>query len=84
MRRRDALEWGDIERFPNDWRDSGTDYLKFVATNFDIYKSILPIIRRGIEKSGRREWLDCASGGGNAPKKSTRAKESKPSFAIRA
>lgn len=66
MKRRHTLEWEDLEWFPRDWRDFGTDYLKFIATRFDIYKSILPVIRRGIEKSGGREWLDCASGGGSA------------------
>lgn len=35
-----------------------------MATRFDIYKSVLPIIERGLQASGKTEWLDCASGGG--------------------
>lgn len=64
MKRFHALEWEDLKWFPNEWRDYGTDYLSFIATKFDIYKSILPIIREGILKSKNQEWVDCASGGG--------------------
>jgi hypothetical protein len=64
MKRFHALEWEDLQWFPNSWRDYGTDYLQFVATRFDIYKSILPILKKGINASPDRNWVDVASGGG--------------------
>lgn len=64
MKRFHALEWEDLQWFPKSWRDYGTDYLQFVATKFDIYKVIEPIIKRGIATSGNSTWVDCASGGG--------------------
>jgi len=66
MKRFHALEWEDLRWFPNSWRDYGTDYLRFIATKFDIYKPILPIVRKGLDASGKPEWVDCASGGGSA------------------
>lgn len=64
MKRVHALEWEDLQWFPKDWRDYGTDYLQFIANKFSIYDSIVPIIQRGIETSSSQEWVDCASGGG--------------------
>lgn len=64
MKRFHALEWEDLNWFPKSWRDYGTDYLRFIAVKFDIYKSIIPILKKGIEKSGDTTWVDCASGGG--------------------
>jgi len=60
------LEWEDLEWFPKSWRDYGTDYLRFVATKFDIYKPILPIIKKGLNASSKNAWVDCASGGGSS------------------
>lgn len=64
MRRIHAWEWEDLPWFPSAWRDYGTSYLQFIATRFDIYKPVLPILERGMKASGQEEWLDCASGGG--------------------
>lgn len=64
MKRIHALEWEDLQWFPSAWRDYGTDYLQFIATKFDIYKAIIPIIAKGLKASGNSEWVDCASGGG--------------------
>jgi hypothetical protein len=64
MKRFHALEWEDLSWFPTSWRDYGTDYLNFIATKLDIYKPILPVIKAGLDSSGRQEWVDCASGGG--------------------
>ena len=64
MKRIHAPEWEDFNWFPVDWRDYGTDYLRFIATKFDIYKPILPILRKGINASKQHDWVDCASGGG--------------------
>lgn len=64
MKRFHALEWEDLPWFPKSWRDFGTDYLQFIATKFDIYKPILPILGKGISASGKSEWIDLAAGGG--------------------
>ncbi len=66
MKRVHALEWEDLSWFPKSWRDFGTDYLRFVATKFDIYKPIIPILKKGMDASGKHHWIDCASGGGSS------------------
>jgi hypothetical protein len=53
MKRFHALEWEDLPWFPASWRDYGTDYLKFIATKFDIYRPIIPILKKGIGASGQ-------------------------------
>jgi hypothetical protein len=65
MKRIHALEWEDLSWFPKSWRDFGTDYLRFIAIKFNAYKPILPLIKKGINKSGQATWVDCASGGGS-------------------
>jgi hypothetical protein len=65
MGRIHALEWEDLQWFPASWRDFGTDFLKFIATKFYIYKPILPLMQRCFEKSGQNHWVDLASGGGS-------------------
>lgn len=83
MRRFHALEWEDLPWFPKSWRDYGTDYLQFIATKFDIYKPILPILKRGISASGKAEWIDLASGGGGGLiKLGKKLKEEIPNFKI--
>lgn len=64
MKRIHALEWEDLTWFPSSWRDFGTDYLRFISSKFNIYKPIIPFISKGMERSGKNEWVDCASGGG--------------------
>jgi hypothetical protein len=65
MKRFHALEWEDLPWFPASWRDYGTDFLKFIATKFNIYKPILPLLQRCLDKSGQQLWVDLASGGGS-------------------
>lgn len=65
MSRYHALEWEDLPWFPTSWRDYGTDYLKFVATRFNIYKPILPLMQKCLNKSDQQYWVDLASGGGS-------------------
>jgi hypothetical protein len=66
MKRIHALEWEDLAWFPAAWRDYGTDYLRFIALKFDIYKNIRPVIEQGIAAGDKTSWVDCASGGGGA------------------
>ena len=65
MKRIHALEWEDLQWFPASWRDYGTDYLKIIATKFNIYKPILPLMQRCLDNSGQHHWVDLASGGGS-------------------
>lgn len=64
MGRVHALEWEDLQWFPRSWRDYGTDYLQFIATKFDIYAPIIPIIQKGLQAAPNHDWVDCAAGGG--------------------
>ncbi len=64
MRRIHAPEWEDYRWFPQSWRNYSTDYLRFVAVRFNMYKAAEPIIIRGLDASGQARWVDCASGGG--------------------
>lgn len=64
MKRFHALEWEDLQWFPTAWRDYGTDYLRYIAVKFDIYKPIVPLLKKGLEASPSHDWVDCASGGG--------------------
>jgi len=65
VRRIQALEWEDLQWFPASWRDFGTDYLKFIATKFNIYKPVIPLVQACLDKSGQNHWVDLASGGGS-------------------
>lgn len=65
MSRYHALEWEDLQWFPTSWRDYGTDYLKFIATRFNIYRPILPLMQKCLLKSDQEHWVDLASGGGS-------------------
>lgn len=64
MKRFHALEWEDLQWFPKPWRDYGTDFLQFIAVKFDIYKDVVPLIDDVLKRSGKQEFVDCASGGG--------------------
>ena len=64
MKRIHIFEWEDLAWFPNSWRDYGTDYLRFIAVKFDIYKPVLGLIKNSIDRSGQQKWVDCAAGGG--------------------
>jgi hypothetical protein len=64
MGRIHALEWEDLSWFPADWRDYGTNYLNFLAVKADIYKAVVPLIKKGIEAGNGQDWIDSASGGG--------------------
>lgn len=64
MKRIHAFEFGDLIWFPKSFRNYGTDYLQFVANTFDIYKDVIPVIKKGIESSANNTIIDIASGGG--------------------
>ena len=64
MRRVHLFEFEDQSWFPSVIRDAMTDYLKLVANKFDFYKSVVPIISKGIHASNCEKIVDLASGGG--------------------
>jgi hypothetical protein len=64
MKRLHLFEFEDQPWFPRIIRDGMTDYLKFVANRFDFYKSVVPILAKGLETSGGTKIIDLASGGG--------------------
>ncbi|MBQ4820294.1 hypothetical protein [Aquimarina sp. MMG016] len=64
MKRIHAFEFEDLQWFPKNIRNYMTDFLQFGANTFDIYKSIVPILNKGIQNSGTNRIIDLASGGG--------------------
>ena len=64
MKRRHLFEFEDQEWFPKEVRNYMTDYLQTAANSFNIYESIIPILQKGVAKSGTRQIIDLASGGG--------------------
>lgn len=64
MKRLHLFEWEDQSWFPSIIRNYGTDFLQFVAHQFDFYKGVTDIIQKGLEKSGTNTIIDLASGGG--------------------
>lgn len=64
MKRIHAFEFEDMPWFPTALRDYMTDYLQFTANTFDAYKSVMPVLKRGLKASGNNTMVDIASGGG--------------------
>ena len=64
MKRIHAFEFEDLHWFPKNLRNYMTDFLQFGSNTFDIYKSVIPILDRGIKSAGNNKIIDIASGGG--------------------
>lgn len=64
MGRVHLVEFEDLKWFPKPIRNYMTDFLQFVANKFDFYKTITPILKKGVEASGTNQIIDLASGGG--------------------
>lgn len=64
MKRIHLFEFEDLTWFPQIFRDYLTDFLQFASNKFDIYAPVVPIIKKGLEKSGANTIIDIASGGG--------------------
>ncbi|WP_025667528.1 hypothetical protein [Aquimarina megaterium] len=64
MKRIHAFEFEDLHWFPKNLRNYMTDFLQFGSNIFDIYKSVVPILERGIKSAGNNKIIDIASGGG--------------------
>jgi len=64
MRRIQAFEFNDLSWVPNNFRNYATDFLQFVSDTLDIYKGVIPVIKKGVQSSGNNTIIDVASGGG--------------------
>ena len=64
MKRLHLFEFEDQEWFPETIRNYMTDYLRIVSDTFNFYESVIPVIQKGVEKSGTNQIIDMASGGG--------------------
>lgn len=64
MARIQFFEFEDLKWFPSFLRNYLTDYLKFLSNQMKIYKSIIPILQKGIDNSKTNQIVDLASGGG--------------------
>ncbi len=78
MKRIHLFEFEDQSWFPNVIREGITDYLQFASNRMDLYKNIIPIIKKGITKSGTGRIIDiCSGGGGGILKINEKLKEEK-------
>lgn len=66
MPRLHLFEFEDQTWFPKFIRNYMTDFLGFVSTKFDLFKPSIPILQKGLAKSGGMQVIDLASGGGGA------------------
>ena len=76
MKRIHLFEFEDLSWFPDEFRKGITDYLQFQSNLTNIYKPILPIIKKGISKGKSNKIIDlCAGGGGGEIAISTQLKK---------
>jgi hypothetical protein len=64
LRRFQLFELEDLPWFPPAIRDLATDYLHFIEKRFRLHKPVVPLLRRGLEKSSLARVVDLCSGGG--------------------
>lgn len=64
MKRIHFFELEDQSWLPNAIREGITDYLQYASDRIRLYKGILPVLRKGIDKSGNNRIIDLCSGGG--------------------
>lgn len=84
MARLHLVEFEDLEWFPKPIRNYMTDFLQFVANRFDFYKTITPILKRGVEAANTNQIIDLASGGGGGwLKLSERVEEEMPEVRVK-
>ena len=64
MGRIHLFEFEDQKWFPTFLRNYGTDFLQFLSNMTKMYKPIIPIIKKGLQKSKTNQIVDLCSGGG--------------------
>lgn len=66
MRRLHLFEIEDFRWCPKVIREGQTDYLRFLAEFFDVYKAVFPKFLEAYQQSGQSQLVDFCSGGGGA------------------
>jgi SAM-dependent methyltransferase len=64
MGRIHLFEFEDQKWFPAFLRNYGTDFLQFLSNKTKMYRPIIPVLEKGLEKSGLNRIVDLGSGGG--------------------
>ena len=64
MGRVHLFELEDQSWLPAFLRNYGTDFLQFLSNKTKMYKPVIPILEKGLKKSGQNRILDLGSGGG--------------------
>ncbi len=64
MARIHLFEFEDLSWFPTNIRDYMTDFLQFLSNKSQLYKPIIPILKKGLKAAGNDQILDLGSGGG--------------------
>ena len=64
MKRIHLFEFEDFQWFPDFLRNYMTDFLQFLTNKTKLFKPVIPIIEKGIKKSGTNQIIDLCSGGG--------------------
>ena len=83
MGRIHLFEFEDLDWFPGFLRDYGTDFLQFLANLTNTFLPVIPVIQRGVEKSGNNQIIDLGSaGGGPLPQLNKVLKKQNPELKI--
>ncbi len=61
-----AFEFEDQPWLPGIIRDSMTDYLRFLFHTFNLYESVLPVLKEALIQTKSEQMLDLCSGSGGA------------------
>ena len=64
MKRIHLFEFEDQKWFPSFLRNYGTDFLQFLSNKTKMYKPVIPVIKKGLQKSKNDQIIDLGSGGG--------------------
>ncbi len=64
MGRVHLFEFEDQSWFPSFLRNYGTDFLQFLSNKTKMYKPVIPVIKKGLQKSKSNQIIDLGSGGG--------------------
>ncbi|MBD79529.1 MAG: hypothetical protein CL840_11480 [Crocinitomicaceae bacterium] len=64
MGRIHLFEFEDQQWFPGFLRNYGTDFLQFLSNKTKMYQPIIPVLEKGLKKSGTTQIIDLGSGGG--------------------
>lgn len=82
MRRRQLIEIHDQTWFPRSLRDAVTDTLQFILNFGDLYRLVVPRLRRALEDARTQQVVDLCSGGGGPWLRLYRAFEEEENFPV--